>query len=175
MGIVVDAISGGDIAGVVKNNIDKPLDLSGKSCQEFFDGVRAFAGSTKITVLRIWSHGATHYADKYETPYNKGNIHLGRDQIDADTIGKYEDHLKILTPLLEEFGWVELRGCQAALGSGAKMMLRMADIWKRDVHGSDRSQPLMTWTPPVKSAKPGLSTLVGANFVEYNDQRFRRR
>jgi hypothetical protein len=170
MGITLDAISGENLIDVVKTNLPNAFDLSGKGVTEFVDGIKAKAGSDKISVLRIWSHGVTHYSDERQTPYNKGNVLIGRDKIDFDSIGQFESPLRNLTPLFERGARVELRGCQAALGSGAKMMLRMADIWKAEVQGSDRSQPLVTWTPPVYSALPGATSLKSAVIIEYNEK-----
>ena len=174
MGIVVDAISGRDIANIVKNNIDKPLDLSDVGVKGFFSGLLKSIGDNKISVLRIWSHGTTHYSDKFETPYNKGNIRFADDQVDDGTVEKYKIDLSSLQSHLDAGSRVELRGCQAALTSGANMMLKLADIWKTEVQGSDRSQPLLTWTPPVYSARPGAKALSWAIIVEYNDPRFKK-
>ncbi|HLA95445.1 MAG TPA: hypothetical protein VK612_06970 [Pyrinomonadaceae bacterium] len=172
MGIVVNAISGADIAAIVNNNIDGAIDLSDKGVKEFFIALAGKVGKEKISVLRIWSHGATHRRDG--SAYNKGNIHFGKDQVDNDSIKDFESFLGILTPMLDNMSRVELRGCQSALGSGAKMMLRLAAIWKTEVQGSDRSQPLLTWTPPVYAARPGAPALSGANIIEYNDPSFKR-
>jgi hypothetical protein len=172
MGIVVDAISGSDIARVVNLNINGAVDLSDKGVNDFFNTLAASLSGKKIEVLRIWGHGTTHYTDG--GPYNKGNFKLGQDQIDFDTVDKFTPGLSILTPLLETRSRVELRGCQAALTSGARMMLKLANIWKSEVQASDRSQPLLTWTPPVYSAWPGATSLAGANMIEYNDQRYKR-
>ena len=123
-------------------------------------------------MLRIWGHGTTHYRDG--GPYNKGNFKLGQDQIDIETVDSFAPGLSILTPLLDAKSRVELRGCQAALSSGARMMLKLANIWRSEVQASDRSQPLLTWTPPVYSAWPGATSLAGANMIEYNDPRYKR-
>jgi hypothetical protein len=173
MGIVVDAISGKDIAEVVKLNIETAIDLSDKGVQAFLVELAKQVGSEKISVLRIWSHGATHYADG--GAYNKGNIHFGKEQVDNDSFKSFESFLGTLTPLLDNGSRVELRGCQSALGTGARMMLRLANLWKAEVQGSDRSQPLLTWTPPVYAARPGAPALSSATVVEYNDRSFKRR
>ena len=170
MGVTLDAISGENLVDVVKTNIPTAFDLSGKGVAEFVDGVKAKAATSKISVLRIWSHGVTHYADERQTSYNKGNVEIGHDQIDADTIDKFAPSLQVLTPLFDRGARVELRGCQAALGTGSKMMLRMADIWKAEVQGSERSQPLLAWVPPVYSAFPGAKSLRSAVMVEYNEK-----
>jgi len=173
MGIVVDAISGSDIAQVVRDNIDGALDLSGKGVNDFFNALAAAVGTKKIEVLRIWGHGTTHYIDG--GAFNKGNFKLAQERIDIDTVDKFTPGLSILTPLLDTRSRVELRGCQAALASGAQMMIRVANIWKTEVQGSDRSQPLLPWTPPVLSAWPGANSLVAANIIEYNDPRYKRK
>lgn len=173
MGIVVDAISGADIANVVNSNIDGALDLSGKNCCDFFEALVRSNGDKKISVLRIWGHGTTHYSSGRD--YGKGNMRFVDDEVSDDTLGKFESYIGRLTPLLDTGSRVEIRGCQIALGTGEKLMLRLADIWKAEVQGSPRSQPLLSWTPPVKSAFPGATSLRGAVIVEYNDERYKRR
>ncbi len=113
---------------------------------------------------------------RFEPPYNKGNLNIGNDNIDAETVGKYEQSLNVITKLFEPKGSrVELRGCQAALGTGADMMLALANIWQTEVQGADRSQPLLIWTPPVFSARPGgKKPLPSATIVEYNDKSLKR-
>jgi hypothetical protein len=55
------------------------------------------------------------------------------------------------------------------------MMLALANIWQTEIQGSDRSQPLLTWTPPVFSARAGgTKPLPNAMIVEYNDKSLRR-
>ena len=55
------------------------------------------------------------------------------------------------------------------------MMLALADIWQTEIQGSDRSQPLLSWVPPVFSARPGgTKPLPNATIVEYNDKSLRR-
>ncbi|HBE83221.1 MAG TPA: hypothetical protein PLN05_13740 [Pyrinomonadaceae bacterium] len=173
MAIVVDAISGADIANVVNNNIDGAVDLSGKRCGEFFEALAARVGDKKISVLRIWGHGTTHYASGRD--YGKGNMRFVEDEVSDDTLATFEPHIRKLTPLLDTGSRVEIRGCQIALGTGEKLMLRLADIWKAEVQGSPRSQPLLSWTPPVKSAFPGATSLRGAVIIEYNDERYKKR
>jgi hypothetical protein len=173
MSVILDAISGTNLVTVVTDNITKAFDLSGMGVTQFFSAVQKKAGNNKISILRIWCHGITHRRD--ETPYNKGNLNIGDDNIDADSVGSYEESLGIITKLFEpKSSRVELRGCQAALGTGAQMMLTLARLWKTEVQGSERSQPLMTWTPPVLSAIPGARFLSNARVVDYNDPSLKR-
>ena len=154
---------------MVKDNIPTAFDLSGKGVADFMEGVKSQAGGKKISVLRIWSHGVTHYLDGGQ--YDKGgNFVLGDEKVGPDTIEKYVTPLSSLTPLFEPGARVELRGCQAAYGKGSDMMLRLADIWKVEVQGAERSQPMMSWVPPVYSAMPGAKSLKGAVIVEYNEK-----
>ena len=176
MGVILDVISGSNLIAVVTDNIPKAVDLSGMGVTQFFSAVQKKAGSNKISILRIWGHGVTHYNDKFQSPYNKGNIKIGDDRIDADSVLSYEGSLNVITKLFEPKGSrVELRGCQAALGTGVDMMLALANIWQTEIQGSERSQPLLTWTPPVFSARPGgTKPLPNAMIVEYNDKSLKR-
>jgi Domain of unknown function (DUF4347) len=195
MGMILDVISGPNLVTMVTDNIAKAIDLSGMGVSQFFAAVQSKAGNNKISVLRIWGHGVTHYVEtrkqsdggfiresdggvmRFETPYNKGNLKIGDDQIDADTVDTYEQSLNVITKLFEpKVSRVELRGCQAALGTGQNMMLRLAEIWQTEVQGSDRSQPMMIWVPPVFSARPGGTKppLPKATIVEYNDKSLKR-
>ena len=176
MGVIFDVISGNNLVTVVTDNIPKAVDLSGMGVTQLFSAVQKKVGSSKISILRIWGHGITHYSDRLQTPYNKGNLNIGNDNIDADSVRSYEGSLNVITKLFEPKGSrVELRGCQAALGTGADMMLALANIWQTEIQGSDRSQPLLTWTPPVFSARPGgTKPLPNAMIVEYNDKSLRR-
>ena len=169
MGVTLDAISGQDLAGLVKDNISTAVDLSGKGVADFMHGVSDMAAGKKISVLRIWSHGVTHYTDGSQ--YDKGgNIKLGEEKVGPDTIDKYVSALATITPLFEPSARVELRGCQAAYEKGKDMMLKMADIWKVEVQGAERSQPMMAWVPPVYSAMPGARSLKAATIIEYNER-----
>ena len=182
MGVILDAISGGDLVTIVKTNISDAFDLTGKDLAAFFVEVKNRAAGKKISVLRIWGHGVTHYTDG--TPYNKGSLEFGPDKLNNDTVGKFQPFLEVITPFFEQpSSRVELRGCQAAVGTGANMMLALANIWKAEVQGSDRSQPMMSWVPPVYSAKPGSSPLPVrrgevplplATIIEYNDPRVKK-
>jgi len=176
MGVILDVISGSNLIAVVIDNIPKALNLSGMGVTQFFSAVQQKVGSNKISILRIWGHGVTHYNDQFQTPYNKGNVKIGDDRIDADSVRGYEGSLNVITKLFEpKSSRVELRGCQAALGTGADMMLALADIWQTEIQGSDRSQPLLSWVPPVFSARPGgTKPLPNATIVEYNDKSLRR-
>jgi hypothetical protein len=176
VGVILDVISGQNLIAVVTLNIPKAVDLTGMGVSQFFAAVQKKAGSSKISILRIWGHGITHYDDKFQSPYNKGNLKIGDDKIDADSVRSYEGSLGVITKLFEPKGSrVELRGCQAALGTGADMMLALANIWQTEVQGSERSQPLMTWVPPVLSARPnGTRPLPSATIVEYNDPSLKR-
>jgi hypothetical protein len=192
MGVILDVISGPNLVTMVQDNIARALDLSGMGVTQFFSAVQSKAGNNKISILRIWCHGITHFnvtrrqsdggfireSDggimRFEEPYNKGNLNIGNDNINAETVGKHKQSLNVITKLFEPKGSrVELRGCQAALGTGADMMLALAEIWQTEVQGSDRSQPLITWTPPVFSARPGGTKLNDATIVEYNDKSLR--
>lgn len=173
MGIVVDSISGRDIAAVVNDNIKGALDLSGKRCGDFFDSLVKGVGGKKVSVLRIWGHGTTHYTNGKD--YGKGNMRFEDDEVSLDTLDTFKPHLVKLTPLLDAGSRVEIRGCQVAIGTGAKLMLQLADLWKAEVQGSNRSQPLLSWTAPVFSAIPGVSALRGAVIIEYNDDRYKQR
>jgi len=173
MGVTLDAISGGDLVGLVTDNISTAFDLSGKGVADFMQGVSDKAAGKRISVLRIWSHGVTHYQDGGQ--YDQGgNIKLGNEKVGPDTIDRYVSSLAILTPLFEPGARVELRGCQAAYGKGSEMMLKLADIWKAEVQGSERSQPMMSWVPPVFSAMPGAKSLKNAIIIEYNERPARR-
>ena len=186
MGVILDVISGKNLVTVVTDNIAKAFDLSGMGVTQFFSAVQSKASNNKISILRIWGHGVTHYDEfrqqsdggvvRFETPYNKGNLKIGNDKIDADSVRSYEESLNVITKLFEPKGSrVELRGCQAALGTGADMMLTLANIWQTEVQGAERSQPLLTWTPPVLSARPGgTKPLPNATIVEYNDKSLKR-
>lgn len=193
MGMILDVISGPNLVTMVTDNIATAVDLSGMGVTQFFAAVKSAAGNKRISILRIWNHGITHrnvnrlQSDggfiresdggvmRFEEPYNKGNLNIGNDNINAESVGTYEQSLNVITKLFEPKGSrVELRGCQAALGTGANMMLALAKIWQTEVQGSDRSQPLMTWTPPVFSARPDATKLQAATIVEYNDKSLRR-
>jgi hypothetical protein len=169
MGVTLDAISGENLVGLVTDNIPTAFDLSGKGVADFMRGVSDKAAGKKISVLRIWCHGVTHYNDG--TQYDKGgNIKLGEEKVGPDTIDKYVPALTIISPLFEPGARVELRGCQAAYEKGKDMMLKMANIWKVEVQGAERSQPMMAWVPPVYSAMPGAKSLKSATIIEYNER-----
>jgi len=172
MGVTLDAISGQNLVQMVTTNISTAIDLSNMGVAAFIDGVKSNAANNKISVVRIWSHGVTHYTDG--TQYDRGgNFLLGNDKIGPDTIAQYASSLAVLRPLFEPTARAELRGCQAAYGNGV-MMLKLADIWKVEVQASDRSQPMMSWVPPVYSAFPGATSLRNANIIEYNEKPVRR-
>ena len=169
MGTTLDAISGTDLVGIVQTSIPAAFDLSGKGVADFMNGIKTKAGGNKISVLRIWSHGVTHYMDGGQ--YDQGgNFLLGGEKVGPDTIDQYASSLAILTPIFEPGARVELRGCQAAYGKGKDMMLRLAEIWKVEVQGAERSQPMIFWVPPVFSAIPGAKSLQKARIMEYNER-----
>jgi hypothetical protein len=110
MGVILDVISGNNLVTVVTDNIPKAVDLSGMGVTQLFSAVQKKVGSSKISILRIWGHGITHCSDRLQTPYNKGNLNIGNDNIDADSVRSYEGSLNVITKLFEPKGSrVELR------------------------------------------------------------------
>ena len=164
MSLIVDIIVSRDLVQLVADNVK-----NSKVVPSTLNGIRGFVDSAldsvgrnkmavwkettlptpdKISVLRIWSHGYTHWIGGGDI--NDGNVIFGKDNLKADNIEKFSTDLRVLTPYFANPARVELRGCAAAKGSGQKMMLSLAKIWGVDVHGSDKEQSLVTlWQPPV--------------------------
>ena len=153
MGLLVDAITGRNLLTVVQSNIDGAFDATEKSIPDFVDLVIKKIKNDKITALRIWGHGITHYRD--ESDYPNGNVIFGPDNLNAETIDTFRPSLERLKEYFAQSARAELRGCQPGKGSGKEMMKKLAKIWNVDVYGSERSQFLVTWNPPVYVATPG--------------------
>lgn len=152
MARIIDVITGSNLVGVVSDNIPTAFSATDVGVEEFIKAVADKLGKEKMTALRIWGHGATHYTDGTDFP--KGNVIFGPNQIDADSIETFKPVLARLKPCFAQPGRAELRGCQAAKGSGKEMMKALAGIWNVDIYGSEKSQFLITWNPPVYVATP---------------------
>lgn len=154
MNIVIDVVVDSGLLGQVEANVPKfglipslPLNLKG-----MIDSLIIFAGQNKISVLRIWSHGWTHYSDNRDYP--NGNFTVGSDNVRVDSFEQHRAELKRLTPYFAPSARIELRGCSPAKGNGKDMMVKLAQIWGADVHGSTETQELIFWKLPVYVATP---------------------
>lgn len=166
MDIIVDIITDHGLYGQVEPNVPKsslipfiPLNLKGMN-----DATINFIGENKIKVLRIWSHGWTHYKD--ESDYPNGNFNIGDDNIQLASFEKHRNELRLLTSYFAKSARVELRGCSPAKGNGKTMMIELAKIWGVEVHGSTEKQILIFWKRPVFVASPNGTFSPLANPIE---------
>jgi hypothetical protein len=152
MGLIVDVVTANNLVQMVKDNIKDAFSATDKGVKEVIDAIIKQVGKDKITALRIWGHGITHYRD--DSDYPNGNVIFGTENLDFKSIDSFEPLLRTLTPYFTKPARVELRGCQPAKGNGKEMMKRLAKIWNVEIHGSEKSQFLITWNPPVYIATP---------------------
>jgi len=153
MAVLVDMITGKDLVQLVTANIDGAIPATGLGIKAFVDLVLEKVKDRKMNALRIWGHGITHYSD--DTDYPDGNVNFGTDNLNHKNVDSLQPTLERLAACFAPAARAELRGCQPAKGKGQEMMKRLAKIWNVEVHGSDRSQFLITWNPPVYVATPG--------------------
>lgn len=155
MALLIDAIIAKDLETMVKDNVRKSLPIvstDGK-IQKFVESVANATRKDKMFALRIWSHGWTHYGSGGDYP--DGNVDFGGGNLRKDTFETFRPQLVLLAPCFVPGSRVELRGCAAAKGSGKQMMLALAATLGAEIHGSDKSQHLITmWQPPVYRATP---------------------
>src|SRR5260221_7244015 len=125
MGLKMDVILSNDLLTVVKDNVSRSVvveSADGKvstfvnkvisSITSAVDG-----GQPKISIMRLWGHGITHFADG--GTYPNGNVIFGKEQSDRDelffsTFEQFKPNLVRLTPFFEQGARVELRGCSTA-------------------------------------------------------------
>ena len=181
MGLKVDVIISNDLLTVVKDNVSKTLvveSTDGKvaNCVDKIIMTITSAvdgGQPRVSVLRFWGHGITHYSN--DTPYPHGNLLFGKDQKDredlsVETFDKFKSSLEKLTPFFAQGARVELRGCSTARGDGKELMMDLAGLWNVEVQASENSQSLITvWDRPVYSAKPGLKAVGTTRGIDIND------
>lgn len=148
----IDVVTGENLVRIVKDNVPGAFEATGVGLAEFVKVVLEKIKDDKMKVFRIWGHGIIWTASGAD--YNKGNLIFGSDNLDADTIKTYETTLVQLKPSFASNARAELRGCQAARGTGVDMMKKLAEIWNVEVHGAEKSQFLITWNPPVFRATP---------------------
>ncbi len=154
---IVDIITDKGLFGQVEANVPKsslvpayPMNVKG-----MVDAIISFVGNNKIKVLRIWSHGWTHYAD--ERDYPNGNFTVGTNNIRVETFEQFRKELDRLTSYFAKPARVELRGCSPAKGNGKDLMVKLAQLWGVDIHGSTEKQELIFWKLPVYVATPGAT------------------
>lgn len=164
-GIIIDAVVANNLVSVVKDNVKNSrvfVSTDGK-VQSFVNGVvqalgNADAGQQKISALRIWSHGWTHYADGGEYP--DGNVDFGEDgrpgeDLRLETFEKFKPTLNLLKPLFDIGGRAELRGCAIAKGTGMSLMVELANLWQVRIYASAVAQSLVNlWGGQVWVATP---------------------
>ena len=181
MGLKVDAILSSDLLTVVKDNVSRSIvvESTDGKVSSFVNKVITSISSTvdgglaKISVMRLWGHGITHFADGGTFP--NGNVLFGKEQPDRDevffsTFDKFSGDLGRLTPYFEQGARVELRGCSTARGEGKKLMIALADLWQVEIDASENSQSLVTvWDRPVYVAKPGLKAVGTTRGIDINE------
>ncbi len=169
MDVIVDVILDNKFLESVKSNAPEGtiVQYTGKTIKGMIDAIINFVKDNKIKALRIWSHGWTHLTDNSQfDDYPNGNILVGDENIRMETFEKHKTELNRLTIYFSKTGRAELRGCRPAKGNGKQMMTELAKVWGVEVHGSDKSQWLITWTPPVYFAKPSGSSGILQNPIE---------
>lgn len=157
MDLTVDIVIDKALMGQVEANVPKSSLLSTfpQNVKEMVDSINKFAGTNKIKVLRIWSHGWTHYPD--DRDYPNGNIVVGVDNIRLETFENHRQELSKLKLSFAKSARVELRGCSPAKGNGKEMMIKLAQLLEVEIHGSTKTQELIFWKPPVFAANPSGS------------------
>lgn len=167
MRITIDAITAINLVDQVENNVknSRVVKSLGGRVSTLIDAVAGRlnggdAGVEKISILRLWSHGWTHYQDGGDYP--NGNIDFRADeQTDGDDLrfqnfGSFRAVLERLKPSFETMGSrAELRGCAIAKGNGKQMMSELAKAWGVEIHGSDIGQSqILSWAGQVWAASP---------------------
>src|SRR5687768_2546279 len=129
MNLIIDVVMKADLFELVNINVtnSKIVPYCPRGVKDMVDQIIATVGNNKMKALRIWSHGITHYRGGED--YEKGNLNLGIDNIDADNIHQYESEFRRLAGYFAKPARVELRGCSPAKGTGKEMMAKMFRLW----------------------------------------------
>lgn len=180
MNLIIDVVLDTGLFPSIKDNLKNPnvYESASGGIKGFVDKVIYVIGANsmsrwkspypanKISVLRIWSHG---YVNFDHSELENGNIIFGKDNLKAENFMSFSPFLNALTPHFIKPARVELRGCIAAKGTGANMMLGLANLWNADVYGSDKYIPqILSWASTVFLARPGAAKIVQTNGPEVN-------
>jgi hypothetical protein len=149
--------------GGIRGFVDKVLYVIGANDMSRWKSANP---ANKINVLRIWSHGFVNFE---RSELENGNIIFGTDNLKAENFKSFSPVLDLITPHFVRPARVELRGCIAAKGTGEKMMIDLANLWKADVYGSDKYMPqILSWASTVFVAKPGATKITLTNGPDVN-------
>ncbi|MGI8641124.1 MAG: hypothetical protein ACR2MG_14410 [Pyrinomonadaceae bacterium] len=93
MNMIIDVVMKADLFQLVNINVtnSKIVPYCPRGIKDMVDQIIATVGNDKIAALRIWSHGITHW--KGGEDYEKGNISLGINNVDADNVKQHKSEL----------------------------------------------------------------------------------